>query len=116
MQEQIHDILQSLPYKFVLSKAKNCEYRKVQILKKEKNYQIEKYTQKQVFHENLSIEELENYLEQELGIHFFQMNVWNARQEYQVMISKKARCISRSRVAQRLHQSSRQSITGKRSI
>ena len=91
MQEQIHDILQSLPYKFVLSKAKNCEYRKVQILKKEKNYQIEKYTQKQVFHENLSIEELENYLEQELGIHFFQMNVWNARQEYQVMISKKGK-------------------------
>ena len=44
MQEQIHDILQSLPYKLILSKAKNCEYRKVQILKKEKNYQIEKYT------------------------------------------------------------------------
>lgn len=41
MQEQIHDILQSLPYKLILSKAKNCEYRKVQILKKEKNYQIE---------------------------------------------------------------------------
>ena len=37
MQEQIHDILQSLPYKLILSKAKNCEYRKVQILKKEKN-------------------------------------------------------------------------------
>lgn len=59
MQEQIHDILQSLPYKLILSKAKNCEYRKVQILKKEKNYQIEKYTQKQVFHENLDKEELE---------------------------------------------------------
>lgn len=36
MQEQIHDILQSLPYKLVLSKAKNCEYRKVQILKKKR--------------------------------------------------------------------------------
>ncbi len=79
MQEQIHDILQSLPYKLILSKAKNCEYRKVQILKKEKNYQIEKYTQKQVFHENLDKEELEVYLLQELGTHFFQMNVWNAK-------------------------------------
>ena len=70
MQEQIHDILQSLPYKLILSKAKNCEYRKVQILKKEKNYQIEKYTQKQVFHENLDKEELEVYLLQELGTLF----------------------------------------------
>ena len=78
MQEQIHDILQSLPYKLILSKAKNCEYRKVQILKKEKNYQIEKYTQKQVFHENLDKEELEVYLLQELGTHFFRMNVWKS--------------------------------------
>lgn len=91
MQEQIHDMLQSLPYKLVLSKAKNCEYRKVQILKKEKNYQIEKYTQKQVFHENLDKEELEVYLLQELGTHFFQMNVWNAKVEYQMMISKKGK-------------------------
>lgn len=91
MQEQIHDILQSLPYKLIRSKAKNCEYRKVQILKKEKNYQIEKYTQKQVFHENLDKEELEVYLLQELGTHFFQMNVWNAKVEYQMMISKKGK-------------------------
>lgn len=91
MQEQIHDILQSLPYKLILSKAKNCEYRKVQILKKEKNYQIEKYTQKQVFHENLDKEELEVYLLQELGTHFFRMNVWNAKVEYQMMISKKGK-------------------------
>lgn len=80
-----------LPYKLILSKAKNCEYRKVQILKKEKNYQIEKYTQKQVFHENLDKEELEVYLLQELGTHFFQMNVWNAKVEYQMMISKKGK-------------------------
>ena len=40
MQEQIHDILQSLPYKFVLSKAKNCEYRKVQILKKKRTIRL----------------------------------------------------------------------------
>ena len=71
MKETIQSIIQSLPYKIILSKAKNCEYKKVQILKKEKSYQIEKYTQKQVFHENISKEELTDYLEQELGIHFF---------------------------------------------
>lgn len=117
MQEQIHDILQSLPYKLILSKAKNCEYRKVQILKKEKNYQIEKYTQKQVFHENLDKEELEVYLLQELGTHFFQMNVWNAKSGISDDdLEKKARCISSKRTVQRLHQRSRPGITGKRNI
>ena len=33
MQEQIHDILQSLPYKLILSKAKNCEYRRKEMYK-----------------------------------------------------------------------------------
>lgn len=89
MKETIQSIIQSLPYKIILSKAKNCEYKKVQILKKEKSYQIEKYTQKQVFHENISKEELTDYLEQELGIHFFQLNAWDAQNEYQLLVSKK---------------------------
>lgn len=40
---------------------------------------------------NLDKEELEVYLLQELGTHFFQMNVWNAKVEYQMMISKKGK-------------------------
>lgn len=116
MQEQIHDILQSLPYKLILSKAKNCEYRKVQILKKEKNYQIEKYTQKQVFHENLDKEELEVYLLQELGTHFFQMNVGMQSGITDDDLRKKARCISSKRTVQRRHQRSRPGITGRRNI
>lgn len=91
MKETIQSIIQSLPYKIILSKAKNCEYKKVQILKKEKSYQIEKYTQKQVFHENISKEELTDYLEQELGIHFFQLNAWDAQNEYQLLVSKKGK-------------------------
>ena len=44
-----------------------------------------------MFHENLDKEELEVYLLQELGTHFFRMNVWNAKVEYQMMISKKGK-------------------------
>lgn len=91
MKETIEELMQSLPYKMILSKAKNCEYRKVQILKKEKNYQMEKYTQKQVFHENISAEEMKDYLERELGVHFFQLNAWDGKNEYQLMISKKGK-------------------------
>lgn len=91
MKEIVQSMMQSLPYKIILSKAKNCEYKKVQILKKEKDYQVEKYTQKQVFHENISQETLAYYLEQELGVHFFQLNAWDAQNETQFMISKKGK-------------------------
>lgn len=91
MKETIEELMQCQPYKIVLSKAKNCEYRKVQIIKKEKNYQIEKYTQKQVFHENISVEDAADYLEQVLGVHFFQLNAWDAEKEYQLMVSKKGK-------------------------
>lgn len=91
MKETIEELMQCQPYKIVLSKAKNCEYRKVQIIKKEKNYQIEKYTQKQVFHENISVEDAADYLEQVLGVHFFQLNAWDAKKEYQLMVSKKGK-------------------------
>lgn len=91
MRSAIQEVAQSLPYQLVLSKAKNCEYKKIQILKKETNYQIEKYTQTQVFHENIPVEDLEYYLGQEMGVHFFQMNSWNKGMEYQLMISKKGK-------------------------
>ncbi len=89
MRETIEELMQSLPYKIVLSKARDCEYRKVQILKKEKDYQIEKYTQKQVFHENMDVKEVEDYLEEELGRHFYQLNAWDGATEYQLLVSKK---------------------------
>ena len=42
------------PFKIVVSKPpKDCEYIKINLLKKEHGYQAEKYTEKQVFHENL---------------------------------------------------------------
>lgn len=92
MQEAIHNLMLSQPYKIVLSKPKNTDYRKVQILKKEKNYQIERYTKTQVFHENVDEVQLAAYLGQELGIHFYQMNAWDAgEKEHQFLISKKGK-------------------------
>lgn len=83
--------MQSSPYRLVLGKAKNCEYRKVQIIKKETGYQIERYTEKQVFHENCSAGEVGKYLEGELGEHFFQLNAWDGTSEYQLMVSKRGK-------------------------
>lgn len=46
MAEEIAKVLSENPYQIILSKSKNCEYRRVQILKKEESYQVEQYTQK----------------------------------------------------------------------
>ena len=91
MAEEIAKVLSENPYQIILSKSKNCEYRRVQILKKEESYQVERYTQKQVFHENLSFEAVQNYINQELGTHFFQLNAWGNGKEYQILVSKKGK-------------------------
>ena len=60
MREYIETIAESCR-KLIISKpaTKQEEYRKIIVQKKEAFFQMEKYTDKQVFHENLSVEELE---------------------------------------------------------
>ncbi len=70
--------------------AKSSEYKKIDIQGKAGNFQIAKYTQKQVFHENVKIQELPERIEQlisELG--FRQMSIWTARHEHIFLLSKK---------------------------
>ena len=65
MREYIEAIAESCR-KLIISKpaTKQEEYRKIIVQKKEAFFQMEKYTDKQVFHENLSVEELETALEE----------------------------------------------------
>ena len=59
IKEQISKMLDSGCGRMVLSKPeKTAEYRKITITQKVANYQIEKFTEKQAFHENVSREEL----------------------------------------------------------
>lgn len=57
MEEQI---AQTEPYKIIISKPANAQvaYRKIVIEKKESYYQAASYTEKQVFHQNIPIDEL----------------------------------------------------------
>ena len=75
MREYIEAIAESCR-KLIISKpaTKQEEYRKIIVQKKEAFFQMEKYTDKQVFHENLSVEELETALEELMQNHFRQLN------------------------------------------
>lgn len=60
MAEEVRDYIEKIfaknPLKIVVSKAvsKDVRYRKITVVRKEKGYQIERLTQKQAFHENVS--------------------------------------------------------------
>lgn len=95
--EQIltHDIT-----KIVISKpaSKSEEYKKITIERKKENYQIAKYTEKQVFHENVSKEDLAQRCVELTKAHFQQINAWSETYEHMIMISRKGKCSYKKRL------------------
>lgn len=77
-------------YKIIISKqaSKQEEYKKIVVEKKNNKYQIAKYTDKQVFHENMSKEKLAERLEVIASGHFRQINGMSENEEHIVLISK----------------------------
>lgn len=91
-QSLIEEIKENVPYKIVLSNSK-CEYRKLvfqrKIIKGQNVYQLEKYTEKQVFHENLSESEAFLRLEQYFPENYKQLNIFSVSMEYDIKAGKK---------------------------
>lgn len=78
-------------------KSKSEVYKKICVHRKKDYFQIEKYTEKQVFHENIKKAEL---LERAFAIidgHYLQVNAWTEGEkiEYALLISKKGKCALR---------------------
>lgn len=78
-------------YKVIVSNPKNRQetYRKIVYNRLQDQFQAEKYTEKQVFHENISFEEMQkqtfSYLENN---RYRQLNAWDDTFEYAINISK----------------------------
>lgn len=91
MGEKLQQLLQDKQERLIASKPVNgAEYRKAEILWKNGYYQIARYTQKQVFHENVSEEELSAAL-LTLMEQFQQLNTWGTEYEHMLMISSKGK-------------------------
>lgn len=95
---QLLSLLNNLIYenvnKIVISKAASAseEYTKIVIEEKSSDYQIAKYTEKQVFHENILKENLAQRCVELVFKHFRQINAWSNAYEYIILISKKGEC------------------------
>ena len=93
----ISEICKDNIIKVVISNKKNkdIKYNKIAFQLKEKNnkeyYQIEKFTDKLVFHENIEIKDLSNKMLEYMKEDFKQLNAWSNNTAYDVKISKKGK-------------------------
>lgn len=80
--------------KIIISKPKSKEeeYKKIVVEKKGNGYQISKYTEKQVFHENVTTSEVMNRSIDLTANHYRQVNGWSSKGEHIILISKNGSC------------------------
>lgn len=94
---KIKEITNEKLLKVVISNKlnKDVKYNKINIELKEKNnkeyYQIEKYTDKQVFHENIELEMIETKLFEMTFESYKQVAAWSENNNYDLKISKKGK-------------------------
>lgn len=92
--EKLKDLIQGLVNngikKAVISKPalKSNEYKKVTVEEKGKAFQIAKFTEKQVFHENVDSNKLSEKLYEIIQGNYRQVNAWSDDFEHMIMISK----------------------------
>ncbi|AWK52026.1 SAM-dependent methyltransferase [Clostridium beijerinckii] len=93
----INEIIKEDIIKLVISNkiSKNSEYNKITFIFKESNnkqyYQIEKYTDKQVFHENIDLDILEEKVLEYVPSSYKQISAWSSTTTFELKISKKGK-------------------------
>ncbi|RDC48635.1 SAM-dependent methyltransferase, partial [Acinetobacter sp. RIT592] len=97
LKNKINEIANDKILKVVISNKlnKDVKYNKINIELKEKNnkeyYQIEKYTDKQVFHENIDLDMIETKLFEMTFESYKQVAAWSENVNYDLKISKKGK-------------------------
>ncbi|MEE0061283.1 MAG: SAM-dependent methyltransferase [Acutalibacteraceae bacterium] len=89
----ISTIFSSAPIKTIISKpaSKASIYKKIIIEIKGNYYQVAKYTEKQVFHENLKLSEVIEFCINALTDDYRQLNSFTDTHEHMLMLSKKGK-------------------------
>lgn len=93
LQEYLNIIFSEEPIKTVISKPakKSQQYKKIIIEKKAEYYQVSKYTEKQVFHENLNTDKVIEFCVNALDSDYKQLNSFSSTHEHMLMLSKKGK-------------------------
>ena len=95
LKRTLEEVFKSEIIKIVISNKvkKDEKYNKIAINLKENNknkfYQIEKFTDKQVFHENIKINEISDKVSELIFGNYKQMTAWSNNEIFDLKISKK---------------------------
>lgn len=94
MQKVLQKIVDSNVFKIIISNPteKSNQFRKIVIEKKTNGYQSSKYTEKQVFHDNISHDALFDYMNNTVLQKYKQINAWSDGIEHILLVSKKGVC------------------------
>lgn len=122
LKQAIDEIIDSELIKAVISNRLNKEvkYNKINIILKEKNgaeyYQIEKFTDKQAFHENIDKNFIKDKILEYLSKDYKQLSVWCSEKTFDIKISKKGKVLfskknaNNSKVINKSHNKEKQYI------
>jgi hypothetical protein len=97
LKKAINEIMEEEIIKIVISNKmnKDVKYNKITFILKEDTgkqyYQIEKYTDKQVFHENIDVDILEEKLIEYLQENYKQLSAWSSIHTFDLKMSKKGK-------------------------
>lgn len=93
LKEYIEKIFENKPSKIVISKPANkqSEFKKITVNLMPKFYQIAKYTEKQVFHENITADKIAERCFEIINGSFQQLNSWSDEKEAYITVSKKGK-------------------------
>ena len=94
LQQYIQSMLKAEIQKLIISNpfSKSEEYKKIIVENKGKGCQIAKYTEKQVFHENIAYEDLCERCIVLAENRYKQINGMSATEEHIILVSKKGKC------------------------
>lgn len=93
LKEVINKIFADSIQKCVISKPKSKaeEYRKITVSLMPKYYQLAKYTEKQVFHENIALDKIADRCFEIMDGQYLQLNAWGGEKEHCITVSKKGK-------------------------
>ena len=94
MKQYLQTMVEAGVTRFTVSNpvSKTSLYKKITAEKKQKGFQIAKYTEKQVFHENVSADQLAEALTLLTEGKFRQINGFSPDGEHILLISRKGAC------------------------
>ena len=93
VKEYIYQVFENKISKAVISKpaSKQSEFKKITVNLMPKFYQIAKYTEKQVFHENITADKIAERCFEIMDGSFQQLNAWSDEKESYITVSKKGK-------------------------